>query len=209
MLWNFVGGALLLICLSGVATVKENPDKIAASGRFTKLDSVTGLYTAEHTENSIMDKIETCISGSTIALVIVKITNLDLIKLNYGEEVTEQAQQKIAKTLESLYGENDICGVLEEGKFVLFADFTDFDLVKAYNNVKSDLKKLNDTLKECCLDGDRGYIKCAVGAAVYPEYSDDYDELLSTAEKACEEAADASDGRFVVYGKREEEAIKK
>lgn len=205
----FVGGALLLICLSGAATVKENPEKIAASGRFTKLDSVTGLYTAEHTENSIMDKIETCISGSTIALIIVKITNLDLIKLNYGEEVTEQAQQKIAKTLESLYGENDICGVLEEGKFVVFADFTDFDLVKAYNSVKSNLKKLNDTLKECCLDGDRGYIKCAVGAAVYPEYSDDYDELLSTAEKACEEAADASDGRFIVYGKREEEALKK
>ena len=43
------------------------------------------------------------------------------------------------------------------------------------------------------------------GAAVYPESSDDYDELLDMAEKACDEAANSEDGRAVLFEKREEE----
>lgn len=55
--------------------------------------------------------------------------------------------------------------------------------MRAYGNVRAYVKELNDKLKECCLDDDRGYIKCAVGASVYPETSDDYDELYEWQKK--------------------------
>lgn len=101
--------------------------------------------------------------------------------------------------------EGDICGIFREGEFALFADHTNFDLMRAYGNVRAYVKELNDKLKECCLDDDRGYIKCAVGASVYPETSDDYDELYEMAEKACEKAEHSEDARAVIYDKKEEE----
>lgn len=201
----FIFFAFILVMISAASASDNDPQNGPKFGKYPKVDENTGLFTAEYTENSIMDKMETCISGSTIAFVIVKITNLELIRLNYGEEIVAEAERKVAKMLEENRNDEDICGIFGEGEFVLFADHTDFDLVKAYSNVRASVKELNDKLKECCLDEDRGYIKCAVGAAVYPETSDDYDELLDMAEKACEEAEHSEDARAVIYDKKEEE----
>ncbi len=197
--------AFILVSVSAASASNNDPDNDPKFGKYPKVDENTGLFTAEYTENSIMDKMETCISGSTIAFVIVKITNLELIRLNYGDDIVAEAERKVAKMLEEDHKSGDVCGILSEGEFVMFTDHTDFDLVKAYSSVRSAIKELNDKLKDCCLDSDRGYIKCAVGAAVYPESSDDYDELLDMAEKACDEAANSEDGRAVLFEKREEE----
>ena len=197
--------AFILVSVSAASASNNDPDNDPKFGKYPKVDENTGLFTAEYTENSIMDKMETCISGSTIAFVIVKITNLELIRLNYGDDIVAEAERKVAKMLEEDHKSGDVCGILSEGEFVMFTDHTDFDLVKAYSSVRSAIKELNDKLKDCCLDSDRGYIKCAVGAAVYPESSDDYDELLDMAEKACDEAANSEDGRAVLLEKREEE----
>lgn len=201
----FICCAVIFIMISAAAAADNDPQNGPKFGKYPKVDENTGLFTAEYTENSIMDKMETCISGSTIAFIIVKITNLELIRLNYGEEIVAEAERKVAEILVGNRKEGDICGIFREGEFVLFADHTNFDLVRAYGNVRAYVKELNDKLKECCLDDDRGYIKCAVGASVYPETSDDYDELYEMAEKACEKAEHSEDARAVIYDKKEEE----
>lgn len=194
---------IIHLLISFAVVARKNPENISASGRLNKLDGATGLYTAEYTENAIMDKIETCITGSTIALVIVRITNLDLIKLNYGEEAVGEAQRKVSEIIGSVFKNEDIYGLLEEGEFIVFADFTNYDLFKAHDDMKKSLRSLCAMLGECGLDQDRGYIRAAVGASVYPDCSNDYDELLECAEKAAAQSAD-NDGKYEIYAKEKD-----
>ena len=107
--------------ISAAAAADNDPQNGPKFGKYPKVDENTGLFTAEYTENSIMDKMETCISGSTIAFIIVKITNLELIRLNYGEEIVAEAERKVAEILVENRKEGDICGIFREGEFVLFA----------------------------------------------------------------------------------------
>ncbi len=58
--------------ISAAAAADNDPQNGPKFGKYPKVDENTGLFTAEYTENSIMDKMETCISGSTIAFIIVK-----------------------------------------------------------------------------------------------------------------------------------------
>lgn len=193
---------IIHLMISFSISSRKDPEN-AVPGRLSKLDGATGLYTAEYTENAIMDKIETCITGSTIALIIVRITNLGLIRLNYGAAAVGEAQRKVSETVCSAFKGEDIFGLLEEGEFVIFADFTDYDLFKAHDDMKESLRALSAQLGECSLDNDRGYIRTAVGASVYPDSSSDYDELLEYAEKAAAQSAE-NDGRYVIYSKKEE-----
>lgn len=170
--------------------VYQRPDSI---------DKLTGLCNAETVENQIAEKIEKCITGSTILLGLVSISNYGLIKGNYGKEGSDEALLKTAETLKKLYGEKNIVGKTGENEFVIFADFTEYDLFKAYDNLKANLAVLENTLKECELDNNRGVLKYAIGASVYPMSSNDYDELYDCAKTALDISFKKNDGGYVLY----------
>lgn len=150
------------------------------------VDPVTGLSNAETAENLIIDKIERCKTGSTIMLALVSLENYQLIKENYGRSGTEEALVKTANALTEFYGEENIVGKTSENEFIIFADFTEYDLFAVHNKIKSSLKELEITLADVCLDNNRGAVKYSVGAAIYPDNSSDYDELYDFAKQAQE-----------------------
>ncbi len=168
------------------------------------VDPATGLHNAEYTENVILDKIETSLTGSTFVLMIVKITNLDIIEETYGEEIAEEAIVKIAQAIDALFGTEHTVGIMRKNEFAVFADFTDINLMKAYDDIRSSVSGLAMRLRRCELEAGRGEIKTSVGAAVYPDSTSDYDELLELAEEAASECASDRNKDYVIYKKKGE-----
>ncbi len=174
-------------------------DQLAVS---PSIDALTGLSNAEEAEDLIADKIETCISGSTIMLAVVRITNLDEIRENYGKSGYNGAIVKYSHILSSFFGaekegSKNIVGKTGENEFVVFADFTEYDLFKAHDRLKESLEELDNTLKNSFLDHE-GDVVCVVGAAIYPDSSTDYDELYDIAVQSLLEA-DQSGKSYVLH----------
>ncbi len=187
--------AYLFILPSDNGTDKSSPETV---------DKLTGLHSSEAVENLIADKIETCISGSTIMLALVSIENYRLINENYGRAGINEALLTVSHTLTEMFGDDDsknIVGKTDKNEFVIFADFTEYDLFKAHDKLKESLRSLDGKLKQCALSSDRGMIKCAVGAAVYPDSSTDYDELYDYAHEALEKSWKDGGKKYVLHKK--------
>ena len=168
------------------------------------IDPATGLHIAEYTENVILDKIETSLTGSTFVLMIIKINNLDIINKTYGEDVGEEAVVKVAQAIDDLFGAEQTVGIMRRNEFAVFADFTDINLMKAYDDIRSSLSGLALRLRRCELEAGRGEINTSVGAALYPDCTTDYDELIELAEEAAAECEADRHKDYVIYKKKGE-----
>ena len=184
-----------------LASATYDPERARLSAAM-KVDALTGLHSADYTENVILDKIETSLTGSTFALMIINITNLGLIEQSSGEDTTNEAVIKVAHAIDDLFGAEHTVGILKRDEFAVFADFTDINLLKAYDDIKASISGLAKRLERCELENDRGEIKTAVGAALYPDCSADYDELLSLAEDAAKQCAADRTKSYVLYKKK-------
>lgn len=192
---------LIIFHLVGfIITTGKNPElAIKSTPRHSDdKDVLTGLLNAEATENEIADKIETCITGSTIMFALISISNYSLIVDNYGEQTANEAIIKVKNVLTDMYGENNIIGRMDKNQFAVFADFTEYDLFKAHNNIKENLNILEKNMAKCELDNNRGVIKTAVGAVIYPDNSDDYDELYAQALEALDMALENGSKKAVL-----------
>ena len=139
-------------------------------------------------ENVIVDKIDRCINGTTMVFMLVSIKNYGLINENYGENAVDEALVKVSAVLREFYGKKNTVGKTGENEFAVLADFTDFDLFKAHDRIKDNIRQLEGELDELELENERGRIMCAVGAAIYPDDSDDYDVLYEQAKISLEDS---------------------
>ena len=155
------------------------------------LDKLTGLIMNEALDNVIVEKIDSCINGTTLVLLLVKIKNFDLIRENYGESAVDEAIVKTSAVLREFYGKNNIVGKTGENEFAVLADFTDFNLFKAHERIRDNVRQLEAELEKLELENERGMIKCSLGACVYPDDSDDYDVLYENAQAALKESEQA------------------
>ena len=169
------------------------------------VDILTGITNEEEAENLAADRLETCISGSTLMLALVKITNLGEIAQRYGRAGYNGAIIKTFRGLAVFFGTDDpdcknILGRAGDGMFLVMADYTQYDLFKANDNLKEGLVRLSESLNSICLDT-AGDIHICVGAAVYPHNSTDYDELFEMAEKALDDAVKDDEKTYALYKK--------
>lgn len=167
------------------------PDNIIYRGDYSTdtMDRLTGLIMNEALENVMIGKIDKCINGSTMVLLLVKIKNYELISENYGEIAVDEALIKVSAVLREFYGKSNTVGKTGDNEFAVLADFTDFNLFKAHERMKANIRQLEEELDKLELENERGIIRCALGAAVYPEDSEDYDELYDRAKSALEDSS--------------------
>ncbi len=184
-----------------MSAARYDPERISFSEP-ENVDTVTGLHNAYFTENVILDKIETSLTGSTFVLMIVNIVNLNAIEETYGDEVRDEAMVKVGQAIDDLFGPRHTVGIMKHDEFAVFADFTDINLMKTYDDIKTSVSGLALRLKRCELDAGRGEIRTAVGAALYPDCSADYDELLELAETAARECMNDRSRDYVIYKKK-------
>lgn len=206
----FEMGAVLMIALvalvvCSVINSKGFGPEAPESGGRPSIDALTGLNNAEAAENLIADKIETCISGSTIMLALVKIVNLKDIEKKYGRSAYNGSIIKTYRALATYFGTDaedskNIIGRTGENEFVVFADFTEYDLFKAHDKLRASLEELSLILGTVHIQIDDD-IKIYVGAATYPDSSTDYDELYDLASEALDKAAAAGEPNYALHKK--------
>lgn len=184
--------AIVLVLVVGLLlSSSKMPNNIIYRGDYSTdtMDRLTGLIMNEALENVIIGKMDSCINGSTMVLLLVKIKNYELISENYGETAVDEALIKVSSVLREFYGKSSTVGKTGENEFAVLADFTDFNLFKAHERMKANIRQLEEELDKLELENERGMIRCALGAAVYPEDSEDYDELYDNAKTALEDSA--------------------
>ena len=197
--------ALALLLILYIVNFKDDTFIGGAPLMTPDVDMLTGITNEEEAENLAADRLETCISGSTLMLALVKIINLNDIAHKYGRAGYNGAIIKTFRGLAGFFGTDDpdcknILGRAGEGKFLIMADYTQYDLFKANDNLKEGLVQLSERLNSIYIDTP-GDINICIGAAVYPHNSTDYDELFEMAEKALEEALKDDEKTYALYRK--------
>ena len=170
-----------------------------------EVDMLTGITNAEEAENTAADRLETCVSGSTYMLAIVRIINLSELEKKYGRAGYNGAIIKAYRAIAEFLGTDDpdtdnIIGRMSEGEFLIVANFTQYDLFKANDELKEGLIQLSEALNSVYIHAP-GDVHICTGAAVYPHSSTDYDELYSMAEKALAEAINDDERCYAIFRK--------
>ena len=187
-----LAGAVIVVFFVGyLFSSSRMPGNIIYRGDYSAdtIDRLTGLIMNEALENVIIGKIDRCINGSTMVLMLIKVKNYELISENYGESTVDEAMVKVSGVLREFYGKSNTIGKTGENEFAVLADFTDFNLFKAHERMRSNIRQLEEELDKLELENERGMIRCAVGAAIYPDDSDDYDTLYDNAKEALEDSS--------------------
>lgn len=186
-----LGAVVIVFFVVIIFSSSRMPDNIIYRGDYSSnnIDRLTGLIMNEALENVIVGKIDSCINGTTMVLLLVRIKNYDLISENYGESAVDEAMVKVSGVLREFYGKNNTVGKTGENEFAVLADFTDFNLFKAHDRMKANIRQLEEELDKLELENERGMIRCAIGAAIYPDDSDDYDVLYENAKAALDDSA--------------------
>ena len=187
-----LAGAVIVVFFVGyLFSSWRMPGNIIYRGDYSAdtIDRLTGLIMNEALENVIIGKLDRCINGSTMVLMLIKVKNYELISENYGESTVDEAMVKVSGVLREFYGKSNTIGKTGENEFAVLADFTDFNLFKAHERMRSNIRQLEEELDKLELENERGMIRCAVGAAIYPDDSDDYDTLYDNAKEALEDSS--------------------
>ncbi len=190
---------------------RNDPSLGAVASIAPEVDMLTGIINAEEAENIIADKLETCVTGATMMIAIARITNLDEVRRKYRTSGYNGTIIKTYRGLAEYLGTDsadskNILGRTGEGEFLIMADYTQYDLFKANDELKKGLVELSEALNSVYL-ATPDDIHICVGAAVYPNNSTDYDELYSMAEKALQEAINDDEKSYAIY-KKEKSAHK-
>ncbi len=86
----------------------------------TNKDPQTGLYTKEglieQAEDEVTDSLE---SGKPLALLLVKIENLEALEEKHGSEATDEILTTVTRLLNKLIRDVDIAARIEQDKFAL------------------------------------------------------------------------------------------
>lgn len=169
-------------------------------------DPDTGVLTAFYCEETVSEQIETTLAGSTWAFTLVKIKDIELMGERLGEDFVRSGKVKLASLLIEGFGEDTTIGLNDRGEFVVFSDFSDFDIFKAHDTLKQkheDVRKLFSEL----LVGDDEDIKLdvAMGVCVYPDNGKDYDELDNNALTALEKALTMEKDSLAFYEEKKKQ----
>lgn len=199
---------LTLSIIVVIYTVRIKDDPMLNSGRILtpEVDMLTGITNAEEAENTIADRLETCPAGSTYMLALVKIVNMEELGKRYGRAGYNGSIIKTYRGLAEFFGTDDptsenIVGRIGEGKFIVMANFTQYDLFKANDALKEGIMKLSEHMN-CVMLANEGDVHICIGAAIFPHNSSDYDELYDMAEKALNDAVEDDERSYAVYSKK-------
>jgi GGDEF domain-containing protein len=131
---------------------------------------------------------------------LIGIKNYRQIFEKFGTQGVNEALNAVTARLEGFYGENTVVGKTGLNEFVIFADYTDYDLTKAHERLTAGFERLEEVLKDCDFSDGEGRAECCAGAAVYPDISSDYDELYESAKASLEEALQG-ENRYILREK--------
>lgn len=164
-----------------------------------KIDPVTGVLSPYYCEERISDLMELSLVGGTWAFALVKINDYELIEERLGSEFTNEALKKTSDIITGFFGDKATAGLDIEHDFVLFCDFSDFDIFKAHNDLKARFSELRGMLDQVTVGENDDYkLDISIGVCIYPDHGSTFDELEFKARQALYSAMD-TDGESLCY----------
>lgn len=184
--WLMTGGfsaLVICICVGFLAASKytSRADNLTKRSKSKEnLDCITGLLNRLGVEEEISERIETSMVGSTYGFALIKIKNFE----NFGDDFYNEVLVKLTEKITSLFANSDIVGFNSENQYVVFSDFTDFDLQKSQNLLREKFVAISNELKHFKLDDNKQNVFISMGVCVYPDNGETFDELYNNALQA-------------------------
>lgn len=166
-------------------------------------DPDTGVLSAFYCEERISDIIETSLVGGTWAFTLVKIKDAEMIRERLGEEFFKTGQIILAEILRDSFGEEAVIGLNLHDEFVVFTDFSDYDLFKAHKDLRDRHEDAKCQFLKLLVGENADYkLYAAMGTCIYPDHGKDYDELEYNASLALAKALEESGDSFVCFDEK-------
>ncbi|MBR6873507.1 MAG: diguanylate cyclase [Ruminococcus sp.] len=171
--------------------------------REEKLDPVTGVLTPYYCEERISDLIEISLIGGTWAFAIVRINELDLISERVGESFADQSLQKVAEILKNTFGTETAIGLNGSKEFIVFSDFSDFDLFMSHNNLRSKFTALRTKLDNVLVGENEDYkLDISIAVCIYPDHGKTFEDLEFKAKSLIYDSPSDEAARLVFYDEK-------
>lgn len=157
----------------------------------SRIDSLTGLYNREYTEQLISKLLETK-TGAQGIYIIVDIDEFKSINDTFGHITGDEVLRKTARVLYNSIGNNDIIGRIGGDEFVIFlSDCNDEKIAKSRiaNILKNIQFEYSESKKAIT-------IRCSAGAAIAGSGSSDIRKLYERADENLYEAKRAGKNTF-------------
>lgn len=159
------------------------------------LDSLTGTVSRKYIIEFVKELIENKIS---FTLSILDLDNFKLINDNYGHQIGDDALLKIGQGLIEYVGERGVVGRYGGDEFVIVYVHEGLDYVVSYNFLKDIFSKV---LRHNYNLGNKykTMITGTIGSAIYPNDSNEYEDLFLKADKALYRGKIKGRNCFIVY----------
>jgi diguanylate cyclase (GGDEF)-like protein/PAS domain S-box-containing protein len=162
----------------------------------SKRDLLTGLYNRPTFMEQLNEAISKAQSGKgQSTLLEFEIDKYDELRAEHGISAGDALLAELGKLLNETFGDEQLVARFDDDTFTMIAGTRD---EKALNDLSS---RLLDCVSSHTFTLDGKSVKCslAIGAAMIDEDAPDENELLSRANKAFVEAAEADGNRMVLY----------
>ena len=168
------------------------------------LDTITGTLNEYGLDEMISDMLETSLVGSTYAFIMIGIKDSEQIKSTISLRYWNDIRFNLAEKAESFFeGRKHHIGRAYDDYIVVFADYSEFDLFKAHDELSRGCEQLYKSFENFAVGKDGALkLSVAIGASVYPDHGDDFDTLLSKARMAYKDADKKQKNCFSVYKNR-------
>ncbi len=205
--------AAVLLVFAGSLISAPFTDPPAYRRRRTSPDSydrVTGLISGFYLEEEIADRIERSMVGSTLALILVKIKDYETIRERLGSDYADAALKKMGDMLLGHFRSEDTVGIGENGEFMILADFTDFDLFKANEQLKEKCRSVCAGFENFYMgeNDDRHRLYAAMGVCVYPDGGKTFEELYECASAALESSLALEKDSCIFYNSTDKKEVR-
>ena len=155
--------------ITDISHIKHQNDLLREKAR---IDNFTGLYHKDYVINLIMNHLSYHKNQSHV-LLLMDIDNFKHYNDTYGHFAGDKAIRAISEQIRSTFRSDDICGRFGGDEFMI--------LLKDYSDITGLQKKIDPILSFCT---DQHRLTTSIGAAVYPQDAENFEELFQKADKA-------------------------
>ena len=108
--------------------------------------------------------------------------------------------KKTAEIIQEHFGDSAAVGLNIEHDFVVFCDFSDFDIFKAHNDLRAKFMELRKKLDNVLVGENEDYrLEIDLGVCIYPDHGKSFDELEFKAKAALAKAAQENGDGICFY----------
>lgn len=177
-------------------TVELAEKKSEQHFKMAYIDSLTGVASRLNILNKITDAINDHAKYSQkLAVLMLDIDKFKLVNDNYGHMAGDEVLKFLTEKINSCLSETDSIGRVGGDEFVILIRH-----IHAEAEIETMIGRIFEVLKTPLIfNQQKIQINISVGISIYPEYSQNLDDLINQADRAMYEAKKTEGSRYCFY----------